>query len=92
MASEVEEFFMRILEEEGPDDMLCQQNGAPPLFSKEVTDSLIKSFQRNGLSGAGLSLGHLVHLTLLPVIFSFGGISRMLCTCHHWLPFCRNLL
>jgi hypothetical protein len=31
---------MPILEEEDPDDMLFQQDGAPPHFHKEVTDFL----------------------------------------------------
>jgi hypothetical protein len=84
---------MPILEEEGLDDMLFHQDAAPPHFHKEITDFLnLASFQRNGLAGAGLSLGHLVHLTSLPLIFSFGGTSKMLCTCHHWLPLSRNLL
>jgi hypothetical protein len=38
----LEEFLMPILDEEGPDDMLFQQDGAPPHFHKEVT-RLLKS-------------------------------------------------
>jgi hypothetical protein len=36
----LEEFLMHILEEEGPDDVLFQQDGAHPHFHKEVTDFL----------------------------------------------------
>jgi hypothetical protein len=40
MASQVEEFLVPVLEEEGPDDMLFQQHRAPPHFHKEVMDFL----------------------------------------------------
>jgi hypothetical protein len=36
----LEEFLMPILEKEGPNDMLFQQDGAPPHFHKEVMDFL----------------------------------------------------
>jgi hypothetical protein len=35
---------MPVLEEGGPDDMLFQQDGAPPHFHKEVTDFLNRKF------------------------------------------------
>jgi hypothetical protein len=38
MASEVEEFLMPTLEEEGFDHMLFQQDGAPLHFHKKITD------------------------------------------------------
>jgi hypothetical protein len=44
MVSQVEEFLMPILEEEGPDDMLFQQDGVPPHFHKEVMDFLNRKF------------------------------------------------
>jgi hypothetical protein len=44
MASQVKEFLMPVLEEKGPDDMLFQQDGAPPHFQKEVTDFLNRKF------------------------------------------------
>jgi hypothetical protein len=34
----LEEFLMPILKEQGPNDMLFQQDGAPPHFHKEMTD------------------------------------------------------
>jgi hypothetical protein len=34
------EFYMSILKEEGPDDMLFQQDGMPPHVHEEVTDLL----------------------------------------------------
>jgi hypothetical protein len=34
------EFFMPILEEDWPDNMLFQQDGQPPDLHKEVTSSL----------------------------------------------------
>jgi hypothetical protein len=40
----LEEFLTPILEEEGPDDMLFQQDGALPHFHKEVTDFLNRKF------------------------------------------------
>jgi hypothetical protein len=35
----LEECIMPILEKEGPDNILFQQDGAPPHLHKEVTDS-----------------------------------------------------
>jgi hypothetical protein len=45
---------MPILQEEGPDDMLFQQDGAPPHFHKEVVDFLNRKFPEkwNGRGGA----------------------------------------
>jgi hypothetical protein len=40
----MEEVLMPILEEEGPNDMLFQQDGAPSHFHKEVTDFLNRKF------------------------------------------------
>jgi hypothetical protein len=40
----LEKFLMPILEEEGPTDMLFQQDRAPPQFQKEVTDFLNRKF------------------------------------------------
>jgi hypothetical protein len=45
MASQVEEFLMSISEEEGPDDMLFQEDRAPPHFHKEVTEVLNRMFR-----------------------------------------------
>jgi hypothetical protein len=69
----LEEFLMPVLEEEGP--VSCCYNHIKYLhFHKEVRDFLkIAGFQRNWLAGLGLSLGHFVCLTLLPLIFSFEG-------------------
>jgi hypothetical protein len=39
---------MPILEEDVTDDMLFQQDGAPPHFQKEVTDFLNRKFQERG--------------------------------------------
>jgi hypothetical protein len=67
----MEEFLMLILEEQGPDDMLFQKDGAPPHFHKEVTDFSNCKFQEKYIGGAGLSLGHLV-----PLIFLFWGYIK----------------
>jgi hypothetical protein len=74
----LEEFLMPILEEEGPHDMLFQQDGAPPHFHKDVTNFLNRKFP-NGLAGADLSLDHLICLTLLTLIFSFGEVHQGCC-------------
>jgi hypothetical protein len=68
MASQAEKFLMPILEEEGPDIMLFQQHGAPPHFQKGVTDSLNRRLPEKWIDRGG-PLGHLVRLTLLPLIF-----------------------
>jgi hypothetical protein len=48
---------MAILEVEGPDDTLFQQEGPLPYFHKEVTDCLNRKFpERNGLAGAAHQL------------------------------------
>jgi hypothetical protein len=73
MASQVEEFLMPILEEEGPDDTLFQQDGAPPHFHKEVTDFFNRKFPEKWIAKGGLSLGHHVRLTLLSIFFWGGG-------------------
>jgi hypothetical protein len=44
MASEVQEFLKPVLEEEGPNDTLFQQDGARTHFHKEVTDLLNHKF------------------------------------------------
>jgi hypothetical protein len=44
MTSQVEELFMHILEEEGPDDLQFQQYGAPPQLHKQVTGFLNRKF------------------------------------------------
>jgi hypothetical protein len=59
--------------EKGPDDMLLRQDEAPPHFRKKVADFRAASFHKNVFAGVGPSLGHLVHLTLLPLIFFFWG-------------------
>jgi hypothetical protein len=61
---------MPILKEEGPNDMLFQQDRSPPHFDKEVME--LVSFQRNGLTGMELSLDHHICLTLLPRFFHLG--------------------
>jgi hypothetical protein len=53
MTSQVEEFLLRLLEEEGPDDMLFQQDGAPPHFHKEVTDFLNRKFPEKWIGRGG---------------------------------------
>jgi hypothetical protein len=83
---------MPILEEDGPDDMLFQQDGAPPHFHKEVTDFLNRNFSENWIDRAERIIWPPRSPDLTPLDFSFGGTSRMLCTCHHWLLLCRNLL
>jgi hypothetical protein len=61
----LEEFLMPILEEEGPGDTLFQQDGAPPHFHKKAMDFLNRKFAEKWFGGAGLSLGHLIRITLL---------------------------
>jgi hypothetical protein len=53
MASQVEEFLMHILEEECPDDMLFQQDGAPPHLHKEVTEFLNRKFPEKWIGRGG---------------------------------------
>jgi hypothetical protein len=50
MVSQVEEFVMPILEEEGPNDVLFQQDRAPPHFHREVTDFLNRMFPEEWIS------------------------------------------
>jgi hypothetical protein len=69
------EFHMSILEEEGANDMLFQQDRAPPLFHREVTDFLNCRFPEKWI-GSGGPITHLICLTLLPLIFSFGGYIK----------------
>jgi hypothetical protein len=49
----LEEFLMPILEEDGPDDMLFQQDGAPPHFRKEMTDFLNGKFPEKRICMGG---------------------------------------
>jgi hypothetical protein len=65
MASQAEQFFMPVLEEDGPDDTLFQQDGAPPRFHRGV-----KNFLNFKFPATGLSLGHHVLLTSLALAFS----------------------
>jgi hypothetical protein len=44
---------MSILEEEGPDDMLFQQDGVLPHFHKEVTDFLNSKFRVKWIGRGG---------------------------------------
>jgi hypothetical protein len=53
MESQVGEFLTPILEEEGPDDMLFQQDGAPPHFQKEVTDFLNRKCPEKWINRGG---------------------------------------
>jgi hypothetical protein len=53
MASQVEQFLMSILEEEGPDDMLFQRDGAPPHIHQEVTDYLNRKFREKWIGRGG---------------------------------------
>jgi hypothetical protein len=66
MASQAQKFLMPLLEEEGPDDTMFQQDRAPLHCHKEVTDSLNGRFTEKWIEVAGLSLGHLLRLTLRP--------------------------
>jgi hypothetical protein len=80
----LEEFLKPILSEEVPCDMLFQQDSTFP----QENDGLLKSQVSREMDWQGrISLSHLDRPTFLPFIISFG-----LCTCHHWLPLCRNLL
>jgi hypothetical protein len=47
---------MPILKEEGPHDMLFQQDRARPHFDKEAIEILVSSFQKNGLTGRAYHL------------------------------------
>jgi hypothetical protein len=74
----LQEFLMPILEQDGPDDMPFQQDGALPHFHKEVTDVLIHKFPDKFIGGRWD-----YHLATLfpdttPFIFSFWGASGML--------------
>lgn len=52
----------------------------------------IANFKENGLAGSSLSLGHLVYLTKLHLMFlGVGGTLRTLCTYLHWTPLCLSL-
>jgi hypothetical protein len=50
---DMEEFLMPILEQEGPDDVLFQQDGAPLHFHKEVTDFLNRKFSEKWIGRGG---------------------------------------
>jgi hypothetical protein len=81
----LKKFFVPVLNEEGPNDVLFQQDAVPSHFHMKVTDFLNGVFPEK--------FGHLIQLTLVPLIFfPFGCISGMLCICHLWLPLCQNLL
>jgi hypothetical protein len=56
--------------------MLFQQDGAAPHFHKEVTHFLNRKFPEKWFGRGGLSLGYLVHLTLLLLIFLLGYIKN----------------
>jgi hypothetical protein len=64
---DMKQFLMPILDKEDPNNILLQQDNMPSLFHKQVA-----SFRRNRLAGTSLSLGHLIHLTLFPMIFPLG--------------------
>jgi hypothetical protein len=95
----LEEILVPILEEDSPDDMLFQQDGALPHFRKEVTDFLnskfsdLKSqFSRYTWIGRSEPIAWPPRSPdLTPPDFFFQGYIKD-CTCHHWLPLCRNLM
>jgi hypothetical protein len=72
--------------------VLFQQDGAHPHFHKEVTDFLNIKFPEKWIGRGGPITWLPRSPDLTPLDFSFGDTSRMLCTCHHWLPLCGNLL
>jgi hypothetical protein len=72
----LEEFLMPILEEQGPDNLLFQQDGAPPHFHREVTDFLNHKFlkKQSGRGGPITWPPHLIDLT--PPDFLFCGYIK----------------
>jgi hypothetical protein len=80
------------LEEEGPDDMLFQQDGALPHFHMEVTDFFNLKFPGEWIGRGGPNTWPPCSPDLTPLDFFCRGASRMLCTCHRWLPLFQNLL
>jgi hypothetical protein len=76
MVSQVEEFLMPILEEEGPDHMLFQQDGVPPHFHKEVTDFLNHKFPEKWIGRGGPITCPPCLPDLIPFDFSFWGYIK----------------
>jgi hypothetical protein len=65
----LKKFFMPILKEEGPNDVLFQHDAVPSHFHMKVTDFLNGRFPERWFGRGSLSFGHLVQLTLVPFIF-----------------------
>jgi hypothetical protein len=84
----LEEFLMPVLEEEGPDDMLFQQDQASSYFHKE--DFLNRKFPEKW-TGRGKPVTWPPCLPDHTPIF-FRGTSKMLFMCDHWQPLCQYLL
>jgi hypothetical protein len=82
----LEEFLMPTLAEEGLDDVLFQQDGAPPHFHKEVTDFLNRKIPEKyiGRGGPLTWPPRSPDLTLFYFFFLLGEQQG----CHHWLPLC----
>jgi hypothetical protein len=76
MASEVEEFLTPVLKEEGPDDMLLQQEGTPPHFHKEVTDFLNSKFPEKWIGRGGPITWPPSSPDLTPLDFFFWGYIK----------------
>jgi hypothetical protein len=89
MASEVEEFLMPILEEQGPDDMLFQQDEAPPHFHKDVKDFLNRKFPEKWIRRGGPITWPPRSPDFTPLHFFFWGYMK---DAVYVPPLCRNLL
>jgi hypothetical protein len=76
----VKKFLMPVLEEEDSNDMLFQQDRAPPHFHKEVTDFVNHKFPEKWIGRGGPISWPPRSPDLTPLdFFIFGGTSRMLC-------------
>jgi hypothetical protein len=76
MASQVREFLTPVLEEEGPDDTLFQQDGAPPYFHKEVTNFLNRKFTEKWIGRVGPVTWPPRSPDLTPLDFFFWGYIK----------------
>lgn len=71
----LKKFFMPVLKEECPVDVLFKQDGVPSHFHMKVANFLNGMFPEKWFGRGSLSFGHIVQLALVPFIFSFGSIS-----------------
>jgi hypothetical protein len=79
IASQAEKFLTSVLEVQGPNDKLLQQNGAPPHFQEEAPDFLNRNFPEKWFGVGDANTRPLRSTDLNPLSFIVFGVHQGCC-------------